>query len=219
MIRNFLYYLILSTALILQRCDAQTLAQPKNDKTKTTQAKSKTQQVALTKTHNDLAEAAESLTLDAVIYDPTYFVIPYPGGDVPADRGVCSDVVIRAYRKLGVDLQQLVHEDMKNNFAKYPQKWSLKKPDKNIDHRRVYNLMKFFERHGTTLANSSSSSDYQPGDIVAWLLPGNLTHIGVVSSQKSNDGERYMIVHNIGSGQVIEDCLFSWSIIGHYRYN
>jgi uncharacterized protein YijF (DUF1287 family) len=165
-----------------------------------------------------LAASAESLTEQHVFYDPAYYVIAYPNGDVPADRGVCTDVVIRAYRKHCIDLQGLVHEDMRKNFAIYPQKWVLKGPDKNIDHRRVPNLMKYFERFGEVLPKSEVKSDYQPGEIICWNLGGGLTHIGIVSSRKAADGKSHLIVHNIGSGQVLEDCLFSWKIIGRYRF-
>lgn len=166
----------------------------------------------------NFAVNAHKLTLDEVSYDPSYFSIPYPNGDVPAGKGVCTDVVIRAYRKMHVDLQQLVHEDMKVYFDLYPKNWGLSKTDKNIDHRRVPNLMKFFERHGLVKTNSTIPSDYQPGEIVCWNLGGGITHIGIVSSQKSEDGQRYLIIHNIGAGQVLQDCLFDFKIIGHYRY-
>lgn len=165
-----------------------------------------------------LAKAAVELTKDYVVYDPSYFSIPYPNGDIPKGKGVCTDVVIRAYRKVGIDLQQLVHEDMKAHFHVYPKKWGLKTTDKNIDHRRVPNLMVFFQRKGTELSKSTKPSDYLPGDIVCWDLGGGITHIGIVSNKKSTDGKRYLIVHNIGSGQVLADCLFSYKIIGHYRY-
>lgn len=165
-----------------------------------------------------LSDAAITLTSQRVIYDPSYFSISYPNGDVPADRGVCTDVVIRAYRKLGVDLQKNVHEDMRDNFTQYPKNWGLRAPDKNIDHRRVPNLMTFFTRHGTTLPITQNPSDYQPGDIVCWNLGGAVTHIGIVVHKKSSDGKRHLIVHNIGAGQVLEDCLFSYKVIGHYRY-
>lgn len=165
-----------------------------------------------------LSEAALKLTAQKVIYDPAYFTIPYPNGDVPANKGVCTDVVIRAYRTLSIDLQKEVHEDMKANFKKYPQKWGLKHPDKNIDHRRVPNLMTFFSRFGEIKKISDNAGDYQPGDIVCWNLGGEVTHIGLVVNQKSTDGKRYLIVHNIGAGQVLEDCLFSYKIIGHYSY-
>jgi len=159
-----------------------------------------------------------TLTKQRVRYDPTYFSIGYPNGDVPADRGVCTDVVIRAYRKMGIDLQKEVHEDMKANFNKYPSNWGLTGTDRNIDHRRVPNLMTFFSRHGIVKKISSEPNDYLPGDIVCWTLSGGMTHIGIVVKQKSADKQRYLIVHNIGAGQVIEDCLFSFKIIGHYRY-
>jgi uncharacterized protein YijF (DUF1287 family) len=163
-----------------------------------------------------LADSAFTLTKQRVYYDPSYVQIAYPNGDVPANTGVCTDVIIRAYRKLGIDLQKKVHEDMKANFDKYPKKWGLKQPDKNIDHRRVPNLMVFFSKHGTVKKISQNPSDYQPGDIVCWDLNGKgLTHIGIVSGKKSEDGKRYLIIHNIGAGQVLEDCLFNYTIIGH----
>lgn len=173
---------------------------------------------AQTSFYTRLADSALVLTYKKVQYDPSYYRLDYPNGDVPADKGVCTDVIIRAYRKLGIDLQKEVHVDMKSNFEKYPKNWGLKQPDKNIDHRRVPNLMTFFTRHGTVLKNSQTSIDYQPGDIVCWNLGGGITHIGIVSGKKSQDNQRYLIIHNIGAGQVLEDCLFSYKIIGHYRY-
>lgn len=168
---------------------------------------------------NTLATAAEELCLQKVVYDPSYFSIPYPMGDVPAGKGVCTDVVIRAYRKLGIDLQQLVHEDMRANFVKYPNNWGLNKPDKNIDHRRVPNLMQFFERFGEVLPISNDPTLYQPGDIVCWDLGGGVTHIGIISNQFTPNGNTPLVVHNVGSGQVMEDVLFKYfKIIGHYRY-
>ena len=176
-------------------------------------------QAQTTETFADkLSAAALLLTKDRVKYDPAYYSIPYPNGDVPAERGVCTDVVIRAYRKLNIDLQKEVHEDMKTNFAKYPKTWGLKKTDTNIDHRRVPNLMTFFSRKGTSKKITQNAADYVPGDIVSWVLPNGMTHIGLVVDKKSRDGKRYMIVHNIGSGQVVEDCLFSFTITGHYVY-
>ncbi len=168
--------------------------------------------------YDRLADSALVLTKQKVQYDPTYFKLDYPNGDVPADKGVCTDVVIRAYRKLGIDLQKEVHLDMKSNFEKYPKNWGLKQPDRNIDHRRVPNLMTFFTRHGTVKKISQDPKDYQPGDIVCWNLGGGINHIGIVSRKKSQDGQRYLIIHNIGAGQVFEDCLFNYRIIGHYRY-
>lgn len=166
----------------------------------------------------DLSSSALELTKQKVVYDPSYFSISYPNGDVPSDKGVCTDVIIRAYRKIGIDLQKKVHEDMNANFSEYPTIWGLKSTDKNIDHRRVPNLMSFFERHGAALAISNKAEDYLPGDIVAWHLTGATTHIGIVVDKKSPDGKRNLIVHNIGAGQVLSDCLFEYKIIGHYRY-
>lgn len=168
-------------------------------------------------TANQVVNAAMELTKQEVTYDPRYFTIDYPMGDVPSDLGVCTDVVIRAYRLVGTDLQQKVHEDMKANFGLYPKFWGLKTPDKNIDHRRVPNLMTFFERHGTKLSNSTKAADYKPGDIVCWDLGAGLKHIGIVIDKKSANGTP-LIVHNIGGGQVVEDFLFEATIIGHYRY-
>lgn len=166
-----------------------------------------------------LSDAALVLTKQQVTYDPSYYSISYPNGDIPNSKGVCTDVIIRAYRMLDIDLQREVHEDMKANFNKYPKIWGLTSTDKNIDHRRVPNLMKFFERHGSVKVKSTNSSDYLPGDIVCWNLSGGITHIGIVINKRTNDGKRNLIVHNIGAGQVIEDCLFDFKIIGHYRYN
>ncbi len=166
-----------------------------------------------------LSDAALALTKQKVIYDPAYFSIPYPNGDVPTGKGVCTDVVIRAYRTgLAIDLQKEVHLDMKPNFKLYPKNWGRKTTDRNIDHRRVYNLMVFFKRKGEVKQMTKNPDDYKPGDIVCWNLSGNISHIGVVINKKSADGKRYLIVHNIGGGQVIEDCLFAWKIIGHYQY-
>jgi len=167
---------------------------------------------------NRLADSALTLTKQKVNYDPTYFQIKYPNGDVPAGKGVCTDVIIRTYRKFGIDLQKEVHEDIANNFDKYPNKWGLKNPDKNIDHRRVPNLMVFFAKFGKEKTITLKPNDYLPGDIVCWNLGGAVTHIGIVSKKKSQDGKRYMMIHNIGQGQVLEDCLFAYKIIGHYEY-
>jgi len=168
---------------------------------------------------NFYEKLADTLTEDNVAYDPSYFSISYPNGDVPKDKGVCTDVIIRTYRKLNIDLQKEVHEDMALNFSKYPNIWGLRGTDKNIDHRRVLNLMVFFERYGETKTISNKPEDYKPGDIVCWNLGGAITHIGIVSKKKSHDRKRYLIVHNIGTGQVLQDCLFDYKIIGHYRYN
>ncbi len=165
-----------------------------------------------------LSEAAISLTKDKVTYDPKYVSIPYPNGDVPKDRGVCTDVVIRAYRKLGIDLQKEVHLDMKKNFSLYPKTWNLKRPDTNIDHRRVPNLQIYFSRKGKSLGVSKNASDYKTGDLVTWMIGGKLPHIGIVTHQKSVDGKRNLIVHNVGGGQVLEDCLFRYEITGRYRF-
>lgn len=164
-----------------------------------------------------ISDSAIELTEDTVEYDPSYFSLKYPGGDVPKGKGVCTDVVIRTLRKTGVDLQKEVHEDMKQNFNRYPKIWGLKSTDKNIDHRRVPNLMTYFKRKGYQRKITQNPEGYLSGDIVCWNLGGAITHIGVVVDRKSNDGKRNLIVHNIGAGQVLEDCLFDFKIIGHYR--
>jgi uncharacterized protein YijF (DUF1287 family) len=161
---------------------------------------------------------ARDQTAQTLYYDPGYTRIAYPGGDVPIERGVCTDVVIRAFRKAGIDLQVLVHQDMARSFAAYPKIWGLAKPDSNIDHRRVPNLMTFFKRRGKDLALSAKAEDYQAGDIVAWRLPNGLLHIGLVATERSTDSTRPLIFHNIGQGARLEDILFSYEIIGHYRY-
>lgn len=161
-----------------------------------------------------LAAAAQQQVGVTLRYDAAYVVLRYPGGDVPPDRGVCSDVVVRAFRAVGVDLQAEVHRDMERNFAAYPHMWNLARPDKNIDHRRVPNLMRFFERRGKKV----TGGDYKPGDVVAWQLPGGLYHIGIVSEERVPGTTRYLCVHNIGSGARNEDVLFSWRILGHYRW-
>ena len=150
-------------------------------------------------------------------YDPSYVKIPYPNGDVPLHTGVCSDVIIRGLRSVGFDLQKAVHEDMKTHFSQYPKTWGLKKTDTNIDHRRVLNLMCFFKRKKWNLPVSKIGADYHPGDIVAWRLSSGLPHIGVVSSQDAPSGGTLM-VHNIGLGVQLEDVLFGWEILGHYRF-
>ena len=155
-------------------------------------------------------------------YDPTYVKIDYPGGDIPLSTGVCADVVVRGFRSLGIDLQVLMHEDMENHFREYPTKWGLSKPDANIDHRRVANQIVFFDRmnKGLPLGDSGvkNPEDFQPGDIVAWMLPGNLYHVGIVTHIRSPYSENLVIAHNIGRGAELHDCLFAWDIIGHYRW-
>ncbi len=167
-----------------------------------------------------LSDAALQLTKDKVVYDPAYVSIKYPNGDVPKNKGVCTDVVIRAYRKLGVDLQKEVHEDMKANFSVYPnlKKWGLKTTDTNIDHRRVPNLEVFFGRKGEKLKISDNPKDYKTGELVTWMINDKLPHIGIITNKKSPDGKRPMIVHNVGAGQVLEDCLFDYTIVGHFKY-
>jgi uncharacterized protein YijF (DUF1287 family) len=167
-----------------------------------------------------LVEAAVARTHLTVHYNPSYVRIPYPNGDVPAETGVCTDEIIRAYRAVGVDLQKEVHEDMLRNFAAYPnqRRWLLAHTDTNIDHRRVPNLMTFFTRTGASLAVSARSEDYSAGDLVTWDLGANVPHIGIVVNRKSARTGHYLVVHNIGRGPQMEDVLFSWKITGHYRY-
>ncbi len=166
-----------------------------------------------------LSAAAIERTAHNVTYDSSYARIPYPMGDVAADRGVCADVIVRSLRALNIDLQQLVHEDMAAAFYAYPKFWGLKRPDSNIDHRRVPNLEVFLSRKGARLPRSSDLKDFVAGDIVAWNLRGDagwLPHIGIVTDKAGPTG-RPMVVHNIGSGPKLEDVLFDWPITGHYR--
>jgi uncharacterized protein YijF (DUF1287 family) len=167
-----------------------------------------------------LSNAAIQIIDKDVVYTPDYVKLKYPNGDVPAKTGVCTDVIIRAYRKLNIDLQKEVHEDMVANFTKYPnlKKWGLKTTDKNIDHRRVPNLEVFFGRKGKTLLITQNANDYKTGEIVTWMINDKLPHIGIITHLKSEDGKRNLIVHNVGNGQVLEDCLFSYTIVGHFKY-
>ncbi|HXQ96819.1 MAG TPA: DUF1287 domain-containing protein [Candidatus Limnocylindrales bacterium] len=168
---------------------------------------------------NKLVVAAIERTHHTVRYDPAYVRIPYSGGDVPAETGVCTDEIVRAYRAVGVDLQKLVHEDMAQDIAAYPHKGQLHPVlDTSIDHRRVPNLMVFFSRKGEILPNTTRLQDYSPGDLVTWDLGGKIDHIGIVVDAKSPQSGRYMVVHNIGQGPKMEDVLFSWKVTGHYRY-
>jgi uncharacterized protein len=164
-----------------------------------------------------LNAAALERTRHQVTYDPAYVRLAYPGGDVAADRGVCADVVIRAYRAVGIDLQRLVHEDMVRAFSRYPDLWGLSRPDRNIDHRRVPNLETFFRRHGRVLPVSRDPRAYRPGDLVSWRLPDGRPHIGIVATRVSADGTP-LVVHNIGAGPRLEDRLFDFAIAGHFRY-
>jgi uncharacterized protein YijF (DUF1287 family) len=164
-----------------------------------------------------LTSAALERTRHSVRYDGSYRSIPYPGGDVPGTVGVCTDVLIRTYRALDIDLQREVHVDMTGAFSAYPARWGLTAPDPNIDHRRVPNLEVFFTRHGERLPVTGDAEDYLPGDVVSWMI-GPLPHIGIVVPVRSADRRRYLIVHNIGRGPEVEDMLFDYPIVGHFRY-
>jgi Uncharacterized protein conserved in bacteria len=165
-----------------------------------------------------VVENAVEQTRHTTVYDPSYVKLDYPGGDLPIERGVCADVIVRAFRKGGVDLQKEVHQDMARNFSVYPKRWGLGKPDTNIDHRRVPNLMIYFNRMKKSLPITQDPKDYRPGDVVAWDLGNGLLHIGMVVNARSQERGRFHIVHNIGAGAKLEDVLFEWRIIGHYRY-
>ncbi len=162
----------------------------------------------------ELVSAARDQVGRTLVYDPRYEKLAYPMGDVPIERGVCTDVVIRAFRSQGIDLQRLVHEDMRGHFGAYPQSWGLKRPDANIDHRRVPNLATFFKRRGLAL----EPRDYRAGDLVTWMLPGNLPHIGIVSDRTDPASGRPLIVHNIGAGAREEDMLAAYPVTGHFRW-
>jgi len=174
--------------------------------------------IAYGNTSDAVVLAAQDRTRAEVRYDPKYVSLSYPGGDVPADTGVCTDVIIRAFRNaFGFDFQKAVHEDMRQNFSAYPRIWGLKRPDKNIDHRRVPNLEAYLKRQGAAVPITKNSQDYKPGDIVTWRLGGRLPHIGIVSNKKSKWGTPF-IIHNIGAGPVEDDLLFNTDIHGHFRY-
>lgn len=165
-----------------------------------------------------LAAAAATRAAAPTIYDGAYVAIDYPGGDVPSDRGVCTDLVVRAFRDVGIDLQQAMHEDMAADFDAYPTIWGSDTPNANIDHRRVPNLMVFFTRAGAALPNSTDTADYLPGDVVAWQLDGGMTHIGILTERYSDDGLRPLVAHHIGGVPTVVDFLFARPVIGHFRY-
>lgn len=168
-------------------------------------------------TARKLARAAMAQAGVTTGYDASYVPLSYPGGDVPASTGVCADVVVRAFRSVGVDLQEKLHEDMKSHFMAYPQLWDSPGPDPSIDQRRVPNIATYFERRGKSVAVTHMGADYWPGDVVTWEINGK-PHTGVVSTTPADNGAQFMIAHNIGSGVHVEDVLFSWTITGHYRY-
>jgi uncharacterized protein YijF (DUF1287 family) len=165
-----------------------------------------------------VVEAGLEQPKQTLYYDQSYVRIDYPGGDLPPERGACTDVVVRAFRRGGVDLQKEVHEDMTRAFGAYPTRWGMTRPDSNIDHRRVPNLRTYFERQGKSLPVSQDPADYLPGDLVTWDLGGGVDHIGMVTNVWSDAASRYLVVHNIGRGARVENVLFAWRITGHYRY-
>lgn len=166
-----------------------------------------------------ILQNAHEQTKHTTSYTQDYFSIPYPNGDVPIETGACTDVIIRAFRNAGVDLQRQVHEDMAGNFGTYPQKWGLTKTDTNIDHRRVPNLQTYFERRGKARPVTVDPKDYEPGDVVSWDLDGKgMTHIGIVSNLWNETSKRFLIIHNIGRGAQAEDRLFEWKVTGHFRF-
>ena len=215
-IRLFPLFVLFSA--IACQTNFQSTAQTKETLASTPSEKPKLTEIRSEEIKKLLQSAVEQTNLTKT-YDPAYVVIPYPMGDVPPEKGVCTDVVIRAFRRAGIDLQKTVHEDMAKDFSVYPKKWGLLKPDTNIDHRRVPNLQTFFTRQGKSLAITDRAENYQPGDVVAWDLDGKgMTHIGLVSNLYSETTKRNLIIHNIGGGAQLEDRLFDWKIIGHYRY-
>ncbi|HEX8295703.1 MAG TPA: DUF1287 domain-containing protein [Chthoniobacteraceae bacterium] len=166
-----------------------------------------------------LLAAARAQIGKTLSYDPAYVKLSYPGGDVPEERGVCTDVVVRAFRGVGIDLQKEVHEDMTKSWSAYPKLWDLRRPDPNIDHRRVPNLMTFFKRQGKSLPVTTDPADYRAGDLVTCLVPPRLPHIMIVSDAPSpEDPKRRLVIHNIGRGAQLEDRLFAFQLTGHYRF-
>lgn len=168
--------------------------------------------------HRRLAAAVATRAAAPTIYDGAYVTLDYPGGDVTPDRGVCTDLVVRAFRDIGIDLQRAVHEDMTADFGAYPTIWGSDAPNANIDHRRVPNLMVFFTRAGAARPNSVDAADYLPGDVIAWQLGGGMTHIGILTDRYSDDGLRPLVAHHIGGTPVVADFLFARPVIGHFRY-
>jgi uncharacterized protein YijF (DUF1287 family) len=212
-----IFSLLILVSVLACQTNLESIAQTKETLFSSTPQKTKQTDIASFEIKKLLESAIEQTNLTKS-YDPAYVVIPYPNGDVPIEKGVCTDVVIRAFRKAGVDLQKEVHEDMAKNFSVYPNKWGLKSSDSNIDHRRVPNLQTFFSRRGKSLPITTRGEDYKSGDVVAWDLDGKgLTHIGLVSNVYDETTNRYLIIHNIGGAQT-EDRVFEWKIIGHYRY-
>ena len=210
--------LLILLAFAACQTNFQSTAQSREKVFPTTHEKPKLVEIESPAIKKLLESAIEQTTLTKN-YDPAYTVLAYPNGDVPMEKGVCTDVVIRAFRNAGVDLQMEVHEDMRGNFAAYPKKWKLPKPDSNIDRRRVPNLQTFFTRQKKSLPITDRAENFKPGDVVAWNLNGkNLTHIRIVSNFYNETTKRYSIIHNIGGGTRLEDVIFDWKIIGHYRY-
>ena len=213
-----IFFVIFLFSFLACQADLKSSAQTNQTVSAKTTGKPKIVDIQSDEIKKLLASAAEQTTLTKS-YDPAYTVISYPNGDIPIEKGVCTDVVIRAFRRAGVDLQKEVHEDMTASFAVYPKKWGLKSPDTNIDHRRVPNLQTFFARKGKSLPVTERAEGYKPGDVVSWDLNGKgLTHIGLVSNFYNENTKRYLIIHNIGAGAQAEDVLFNWKITGHFRY-
>lgn len=164
-----------------------------------------------------LVAAARAQIGVTIRYDPVYTRLAFPNGDVPRDRGTCTDVIVRAYRDaFGADLQALVNADMRAAFGDYPRTWGLTRPDPNIDHRRVPNLRTWLSRHGAALPIPRNAAGWRPGDIVTALVDNRGTHIGLVSDRRGPNG--WLILHNVGAGTREEDALLAWPITGRYRW-
>jgi uncharacterized protein len=219
-IKRAIFALILSTALILIAVSCQ--QQSARTRAPLRPPEQETEVRALASNSSPALKVVIDGAMDQIgkttSYDPSYQKLDYPNGDVPIETGVCSDVIIRAFRKANVDLQKDVHEDMKASFAAYPTRWGLKSPDSNIDHRRVPNLETYFVRKGKSQAITNRSEDFQPGDVVTWDMGTGQDHIGMVTNIWYKPSQRYLIVHNIGAGTRMEDVMFAWKITGHYRY-
>lgn len=193
---------------------------------KATQQRVTTEQVALLISElaespdpsKHLAAAAIGHSREPILYDNAYYKISYPLGDVPAGKGNEADVIVRCYRRIGVDLQQLIHEDMKENFREYPQLWDALAPDPSIDHRRVANLARFFERHGESVPVSRDPADFLPGDIVVWTLANAEMHVGMVVPGPGENQDQPWVVHHMERTPAWADELFDFQIHGHYRY-
>ena len=216
--RGLLFLALISSTIFVSACQRQIAGTRAPLKPPETQTEVRALPTNSSPNLKLVIDAATDQVGKTTSYDASYQKLEYPNGDVPIETGVCSDVIVRAFRKAGIDLQKDVHEDMKDHFSAYPTRWAAKSPDANIDHRRVPNLQTYFTRKAKALATTGGSDTFLPGDIVTWDLGGGVDHVGMVVNLWYKPSQRYLIVHNIGAGTQMEDVLFAWKVTGHYRY-